>query len=101
MLILIFASVLKEAMWHSQARKWGGVLLFGRLLRCMPTCMVVSVALNTNSILLSHLRGLAGLDVPSFADRLWGNFYYDPSSRKFSRKAPSSDANRSFVHFKI
>ncbi|CAE6423334.1 unnamed protein product, partial [Rhizoctonia solani] len=39
-----------------------------------------------------------GVDVEEFARRLWGDVYFDESSRKFGRK-PVNDAKRSFVHF--
>lgn len=39
------------------------------------------------------------IDVAAFAQRLWGNIYYDKASRMFSRHAPSADAPRSFVQF--
>ncbi|KAJ6486239.1 Calreticulin family-domain-containing protein [Mycena vitilis] len=38
------------------------------------------------------------LDVPSFADRLWGDIYFN-SDRKFSRKQADPESNRTFVHF--
>ncbi|KAH9929728.1 P-loop containing nucleoside triphosphate hydrolase protein [Fomitopsis serialis] len=39
------------------------------------------------------------LDVSSFADRLWGNIYFNTETRKFSRKPADPEANRTFVHF--
>lgn len=39
------------------------------------------------------------LDVPSFADRLWGNIWFNEETRKFTRKPADPEANRSFVHF--
>ncbi|CAE6469165.1 unnamed protein product [Rhizoctonia solani] len=39
-----------------------------------------------------------GVDVEEFSRRLWGDVYFDESSRKFGRKA-GTDAKRSFVHF--
>ncbi|SJX63094.1 probable ribosomal elongation factor EF-2 [Sporisorium reilianum f. sp. reilianum] len=41
----------------------------------------------------------AGVDVDAFAQRLWGNIYYNAESRNFSRKAPDAESKRSFVHF--
>ncbi|KAF8588316.1 Calreticulin-domain-containing protein [Ramaria rubella] len=38
-------------------------------------------------------------DISSFADRLWGDIYFDETHRKFSRKAPDPEAPRSFVYF--
>ena len=40
-----------------------------------------------------------GVDVDAFAQRLWGNIYYNAESRNFSRKAPDAESKRSFVHF--
>ncbi|KAF9782174.1 P-loop containing nucleoside triphosphate hydrolase protein [Thelephora terrestris] len=39
------------------------------------------------------------LDVNAFADRLWGDIYFSPSTRKFTRKAEDPETPRSFVHF--
>ncbi|KAJ7024393.1 Calreticulin family-domain-containing protein [Mycena alexandri] len=38
------------------------------------------------------------LDVASFADRLWGDIYFN-SDRKFTRKQDDPESNRTFVHF--
>ena len=37
------------------------------------------------------------MDVGSFADRLWGDIWFN--DRKFTRKQPDPEANRTFVHF--
>jgi U5 small nuclear ribonucleoprotein component len=37
--------------------------------------------------------------VEGFADRLWGDIYFDDVSRKFSRKQADPSSPRSFVHF--
>ena len=39
------------------------------------------------------------LDVPAFADRLWGDIYFDTETRKFSRKPKDPEHNRTFIHF--
>lgn len=39
------------------------------------------------------------LDINSFGDRLWGDIYFDPSTRKFTRKPADPEHARSFVHF--
>ena len=39
------------------------------------------------------------LDVNAFADRLWGDIYFSPSTRKFTRKAEDPETPRTFVHF--
>ncbi|KAK0517767.1 hypothetical protein OC842_008005, partial [Tilletia horrida] len=41
--------------------------------------------------------GGAKFDVDEFAKRLWGNIYYSPASRKFSRTASDPEHKRSFV----
>jgi 116 kDa U5 small nuclear ribonucleoprotein component len=37
--------------------------------------------------------------VQAFADRLWGDIYFDTETRKFTRKQADPEQNRSFVHF--
>lgn len=39
------------------------------------------------------------LNYKEFARRLWGDIYYDPNTKKFSRKAASHNSPRSFVYF--
>lgn len=38
------------------------------------------------------------IDLEAFAARLWGNIYYNPETRKFSKRQ-EGEAARSFVHF--
>jgi U5 small nuclear ribonucleoprotein component len=40
-----------------------------------------------------------GVNVPEFAKRLWGDVFFNPGSRKFTRKAVEDGAKRAFVHF--
>ncbi|EXX56728.1 U5 small nuclear ribonucleoprotein component variant 2 [Rhizophagus irregularis] len=40
-----------------------------------------------------------GLSVDEFAKRLWGDIYFNPTERKFSKKSLESKSQRSFVHF--
>lgn len=40
-----------------------------------------------------------GIDVDQFSKRLWGNIYYNPESRNFTRKATDAESKRSFVQF--
>jgi len=40
-----------------------------------------------------------GLDAHEFARRLWGDVFYNPKKRSFTRKAVEQGASRSFVHF--
>ncbi|KIJ22204.1 hypothetical protein PAXINDRAFT_165449 [Paxillus involutus ATCC 200175] len=39
------------------------------------------------------------LDVSAFADRLWGDIYFNDTTRKFTRKASDPEQSRTFVHF--
>ncbi|THY56748.1 U5 small nuclear ribonucleo protein component [Aureobasidium pullulans] len=41
----------------------------------------------------------SGLDVPEFSRRLWGDIYYNPGSRKFTRRGTEPASKRSFVNF--
>ncbi|KAF3919503.1 hypothetical protein ABW20_dc0100864 [Dactylellina cionopaga] len=42
----------------------------------------------------------SGVDVDGFAKRMWGDIYFSPESRKFTRqKAAEKGAKRTFVHF--
>ncbi|XP_038044733.1 116 kDa U5 small nuclear ribonucleoprotein component-like [Patiria miniata] len=40
-----------------------------------------------------------GIDHREFAKRLWGDIYFNPKTRKFTKKSPVSTAQRSFVEF--
>jgi U5 small nuclear ribonucleoprotein component len=42
---------------------------------------------------------VGGFPPEEFAKRLWGDIYFDPSDRKFKRKAPQDKIQRTFVHF--
>ena len=39
------------------------------------------------------------VDVNAFANRLWGDIWFNEETRKFTRKPADSEANRTFVHF--
>lgn len=39
------------------------------------------------------------LDVSAFADRLWGDIYFNNETRKFTRKPSDPEQSRTFVHF--
>ena len=41
----------------------------------------------------------SALDVVQFSRRLWGDIYFNPGSRKFTRKATEPGSKRSFVNF--
>ena len=40
-----------------------------------------------------------GLEPQAFAQRLWGDIFFNPQSRKFTRKAQTKDSKRAFVNF--
>jgi U5 small nuclear ribonucleoprotein component len=40
-----------------------------------------------------------GVNTSEFAKRLWGDIFYNPASRKFTRRGMESGSSRSFVHF--
>ncbi|KAK7940079.1 hypothetical protein WMY93_003405 [Mugilogobius chulae] len=39
------------------------------------------------------------INYTEFAQRLWGDIYFNPKTRKFTKKAPTSNSQRSFVEF--
>ena len=41
----------------------------------------------------------SGINISEFARRMWGDIFYNPSSRKFTRKPMETNSKRSFVHF--
>jgi 116 kDa U5 small nuclear ribonucleoprotein component len=48
---------------------------------------------------LADVYALGSVDVGAFADRLWGDIYFNSETRKFTRKQADPEQNRSFVHF--
>lgn len=42
---------------------------------------------------------LGSLDINAFADRLWGDIYFNSETRKFTRKQADPEQTRTFVHF--
>lgn len=45
------------------------------------------------------LRKPTAIDTAKFALRLWGDIYFNPGSRKFTRKPQEETSQRSFVHW--
>ncbi|CAF93783.1 unnamed protein product, partial [Tetraodon nigroviridis] len=39
------------------------------------------------------------INYTEFSKRLWGDIYFNPKTRKFTKKAPTSNSQRSFVEF--
>lgn len=54
---------------------------------------------NASRGLFTHRLSLGSLDVDAFADRLWGDIYFNAETRKFTRKQADPEQNRTFVHF--
>ncbi|CAG8974326.1 hypothetical protein HYALB_00006174 [Hymenoscyphus albidus] len=44
-------------------------------------------------------KGKPGIDVQEFARRLWGDIFYNPRKRSFTRKGIEEGSKRSFVNF--
>uniref|UniRef100_A0A8D1EE05 116 kDa U5 small nuclear ribonucleoprotein component n=1 Tax=Sus scrofa TaxID=9823 RepID=A0A8D1EE05_PIG len=42
---------------------------------------------------------IGDINYQEFAKRLWGDIYFNPKTRKFTKKAPTSSSQRSFVEF--
>ncbi|KAI0081162.1 Calreticulin-domain-containing protein [Panus rudis PR-1116 ss-1] len=59
----------------------------------------MSYCFTLRSFAQMYAETYGDLDVNAFADRLWGDIYFNASSRKFSRKPADPEAPRSFVHF--
>lgn len=57
-----------------------------------------SFTLQSFAKLYVKLHGIP-FDANKFASRLWGDYYFDPNTRGFKRKQPSSGVERSFVQF--
>lgn len=53
--------------------------------------------LRTFAAMYSDTYG--SFNVDDFAQRLWGNIFFDSEKRKFTRKAADVESKRSFVHF--
>ena len=42
---------------------------------------------------------IGSMNVTGFADRLWGDIYFNEEDSKFTRKQSDPEQNRTFVHF--
>lgn len=67
----------------------------GHIRSAEKKCFITVYGAVCNLLLL--LPG--SFDVSSFADRLWGDIYFDETTRRFSRKAADPESPRTFVHF--
>lgn len=50
-------------------------------------------------LMLLLKQKIGPLDVKSFADRIWGDIYFNAETRKFTRKASDPESRRTFVEF--
>lgn len=57
-----------------------------------------SFTLQSFAHLYLKIHGIP-FDHEKFASRLWGDLYYDHTSRTFKKKPPAAGANRSFIEF--
>lgn len=64
-------------------------------------CADMGWCFTLQSFAKMYADSFPGINVEDFAKRLWGNIFYNPKKRTFSRKPlPGDDrAKRSFVHF--
>src|ERR1700761_3993986 len=83
-------------MFVSRVRTWAGALPFDLLLKCMlrhTVCHIYPFVLACSEL------APGSLDVGAFADRLWGDIYFNNNTRKFTRKAVDPESLRTFVQF--
>ncbi|KAK5953125.1 hypothetical protein OHC33_005693 [Knufia fluminis] len=62
-------------------------------------CADMDWVFTLSSFARQYSEKFSKLDPSEFAKRLWGDIFYNPRSRKFSRKAVEEGAKRSFVHW--
>lgn len=62
-------------------------------------CADMDWVFTLNSFARQYAEKFTKLDYHEFAKRLWGDIFYNPRSRKFSRRAVEESAKRSFVHW--
>lgn len=46
-----------------------------------------------------YARNTGGVDISAFAARLWGDIYFQPQTRSFTRRAQDAETPRSFIQF--
>lgn len=46
-----------------------------------------------------YAQSAPGVDTSAFAARLWGDIYFEPKTRRFTRRAQDAETPRSFVQF--
>lgn len=58
-----------------------------------------SICFTLGSFAKIYADTFGDINYQEFAKRLWGDIYFNPKTRKFTKKAPSSSSQRSFVEF--
>ncbi|KAK3362633.1 P-loop containing nucleoside triphosphate hydrolase protein [Lasiosphaeria hispida] len=62
-------------------------------------CTSMGWCFTLQSFAKMYSDGFGGVNVEEFAKRLWGDIYFNPRKRTFTRKAVEGGARRSFVNF--
>lgn len=58
-----------------------------------------NVCFTLKSFAALYSKNHPGLNANEFAKRLWGDVYFNPKTRKFTKKPPHNTAQRSFIEF--
>uniref|UniRef100_A0A4X1THF3 116 kDa U5 small nuclear ribonucleoprotein component n=1 Tax=Sus scrofa TaxID=9823 RepID=A0A4X1THF3_PIG len=58
-----------------------------------------SICFTLGSFAKIYADTFGDINYQEFAKRLWGDIYFNPKTRKFTKKAPTSSSQRSFVEF--
>ncbi|GCB65149.1 hypothetical protein scyTo_0004722 [Scyliorhinus torazame] len=58
-----------------------------------------SICFTLGSFAKIYADTYGDINYMEFAKRLWGDIYFNPKTRKFTKKAPTSNSQRSFVEF--
>ncbi|DAA77560.1 TPA_exp: Uncharacterized protein A8136_6106 [Trichophyton benhamiae CBS 112371] len=62
-------------------------------------CASMNWCFTLQSFAKMYADTYAKVDLSEFAIRLWGDIFFNPRSRKFTRKGMEEQSKRSFVHF--
>ena len=78
--------------------------LFYEILWCIPNVCFASskyhICFTLKSFAHLYSETYGGIINPTeFARRLWGDIYFRPENRKFTKKPPHGSAQRSFIEF--
>lgn len=62
-------------------------------------CTELGWSFTLQSFAKMYTDMFGGVDTEEFAKRLWGDIYYNPQKRTFTRKGLEPSSSRSFLHF--